>query len=126
MKPRPISPFMLGPYYRPQLTSVLSITHRLTGMFLSLVGAPVLIWWLAALSGGPEDYQSMMNSLSGVPGKILALAAVFSLSFHFFNGIRHLIWDTGRMLDIKDAYRSGWLVLAATLFTTGVLLGALL
>jgi succinate dehydrogenase / fumarate reductase cytochrome b subunit len=117
---------MLGPYYRPQLTSVLSITHRLTGIFLSLVGAPVLIWWLAALNGGPEDYQNMMNSLSGMLGKLLAVAAVFSISFHFFNGIRHLIWDTGRMLDITNAYRSGWLVLAASLISTGVLLGALL
>ena len=117
---------MLGPYYRLQLTSVLSITHRLTGVFLSLVGAPVLIWWLAALSSGPEAYQAMTTCLSGLLGKLLALACVFSLTFHFFNGIRHLLWDTGRLLDIENAYLSGWLVLAATVLSSAVILGVLL
>ena len=117
---------MLGPYYRPQLTSVLSITHRLTGIVLSLVGAPLLLWWIVATSGGAESYLAMAACLSGWTGKLLAIAITFSLSFHFFNGIRHLVWDTGRMLDIKDAYASGWLVLAGSLVSTVILLGALL
>jgi succinate dehydrogenase / fumarate reductase cytochrome b subunit len=117
---------MLGPYYRPQLTSVLSITHRLTGIVLSLVGAPLLLWWIVAVSGGAESYLAMAACLSGWTGIVLAIAVTFSLSFHFFNGIRHLVWDTGRMLDIKDAYTSGWLVLAGSLVSTAILLGALL
>ena len=117
---------MLGPYYRPQLTSVLSITHRLTGIVLSLLGAPLLLWWIVATSGGAVPYAAMTACLSGWAGKLLAIAVTFSLSFHFFNGIRHLIWDTGRMLDIKDAYTSGWLVLAGSLASTAILLGALL
>ena len=40
---------MIGPYYKPQMTSLMSITHRATGVFLSLVGAPLLLWWVAAL-----------------------------------------------------------------------------
>jgi succinate dehydrogenase / fumarate reductase cytochrome b subunit len=117
---------MLGPYYRPQLTSVLSITHRLTGVLLSLVGAPLLLWWIVAVSGGVESYQAMTDCLSGWAGKLLAVALLFSLSFHFFNGIRHLVWDTGRMLDIKAAYTSGWLVLGGSVVATVLLLGALL
>lgn len=117
---------MLGPYYRLQLTSMLSITHRATGVFLSLVGAPLLLWWLVAVSSGPQAYQAMSDSLSGVLGVLLALAGLFSLSFHFFNGIRHLVWDSGRMLDIKAAYQSGWAVLIASVLLTGVLLGVLL
>ena len=117
---------MLGPYYRPQLTSVLSITHRLTGIVLSLLGAPLMLWWILATSGGAESYEAMAGCLSGWIGTLLAGVISFSLSFHFFNGIRHLVWDTGRMLDIKDAYTSGWLVLAASLVMTAVLMGALL
>ncbi len=117
---------MIGPYYRPQLTSVLSITHRLTGVILSLVGAPLLLWWLIAAGSGAGAYQFLHSCLSGVFGVLLAIICVFSLSFHLLNGIRHLIWDTGRMLEIEDAYRSGWLVLAGSLLLTAVLLGVLL
>jgi succinate dehydrogenase / fumarate reductase cytochrome b subunit len=125
VKSRPLSPFMIGPYYRPQLTSVLSILHRATGVFLCLVGTPLVLWWLAALSAGEQAYQSAADCLSGVTGSLLAVACLFSLSFHFFNGIRHLVWDSGRWLDIKSAYLSGWLVLASSLVSTAILFGAM-
>jgi len=114
---------MIGPYYRPQLTSMLSFTHRATGVFLSLAGAPLLIWWLVAVSNGPQAYQSMVECLSGVPGSLLLIASIFSLNFHFFNGIRHLVWDTGRMLDIEDATRAGWVVLIVSILVTILVLG---
>lgn len=117
---------MLGAYYKPQLTSVLSITHRFTGIVLSLLGAPLLLWWIVATSGGAESYQAMSACLSGWIGKLVALAISFSLSFHFCNGIRHLVWDTGRMLHIKDAYTSGWLALAGSVVMTAVFMGVLL
>jgi succinate dehydrogenase / fumarate reductase, cytochrome b subunit len=116
---------MLGPYYRLQLTSVLSLTHRLTGIVLSLVGAPLLLWWIASTSRGAESYQAMAHCLSGWTGNLLSVVMAFSLSFHFFNGIRHLVWDTGKMLDLKDAYTSGWLVVACSLVATVILVGAL-
>jgi len=117
---------MIGPYYRPQLTSVLSITHRLTGVVLSLLGAPLLLWCLIAAASGTEAYQYFSSALSGFPGVLVGMVCIFSLCFHFFNGIRHLIWDTGRMLDIRAAYLSGWLVLAGGLGATAIILGALL
>lgn len=125
-KQRPLSPFMIGPYYKPQMTSLMSIAHRASGVFLSLVGAPLLLWWLIALSSGPEAYQALLGSLSGWLGKLALLACVLSLAYHLFNGIRHLVWDSGRALDIRSAYTAGWLVLAATVLLSAVLLGVLL
>ncbi|MDZ4731200.1 MAG: succinate dehydrogenase, cytochrome b556 subunit [Xanthomonadales bacterium] len=126
MKQRPLSPFMIGPYYRPQLTSMLSITHRATGVLLGLVGAPLLLLWIIAVSRGPENLNSLYALLASWPGKLLSLALLFSLCFHFCNGIRHLIWDTGRMLQIDAAYRAGYVVLATALISTLVLAGVLL
>jgi succinate dehydrogenase / fumarate reductase cytochrome b subunit len=84
------------------------------------------LWWLVALSDGPEAWAAMKSCWSGVTGLLFGVAGLFSLSFHFFNGIRHLVWDTGHGLDIKTAYLSGWLVLAGSVISTALLLGALL
>ncbi|MDH3788204.1 MAG: succinate dehydrogenase, cytochrome b556 subunit [Xanthomonadales bacterium] len=125
-KQRPLSPFMIGPYYKPQLTSLMSITHRATGVFLSVVGAPLLLWWLIAVSSGPDAYMAMQTSLGGWLGSLVIIASVFCLSFHFLNGIRHLVWDTGTALEIEKAYALGWVVLAGSLVLTILLSGALL
>ncbi len=123
---RPLSPFMIGPYYKPQLTSLMSITHRATGVFLSVVGAPLLLWWIVAVSSGPAAYDALLACMAGWIGKLGLLACLFSLNFHLLNGIRHLVWDTGRALDLKSAYTLGWLVLASTVILTAVLAGVLL
>lgn len=125
-KQRPLSPFMIGPYYKPQMTSLMSIAHRASGVFLSVVGAPLLLWWLIAVSSGPEAYQALLGCFSGWLGKLALVACVLSLAYHLFNGIRHLVWDTGRALEIRSAYTAGWLVLAATVLLSAVLLGILL
>jgi len=91
---RPLSPFMIGPYYRPQLTSVLSILHRATGVFLVL-GAVLLVAMLLAAAAGPEAFAIATRCAYSLPGKALALATVFALAYHFFNGVRHLLWDIG-------------------------------
>lgn len=122
---RPISPFMIGPYYRPQLTSILSITHRATGVFLSVVAAPLLLWWVAAVAGGPESYGTIVSFFDSWFGTLVLAACLLSLSYHLFNGIRHLVWDSGRALDLRSAYTGGWLVLIAAALLTAVLLGVL-
>ena len=76
---RPLSPFMIGPYYRPQLSSVLSITHRGTGVFLSVISTPLALWWLIALASGPERYGQMSALLSGLPGRLIVLGSIFCL-----------------------------------------------
>jgi succinate dehydrogenase / fumarate reductase cytochrome b subunit len=125
-KQRPLSPFMIGPYYKPQLTSLMSITHRASGVFLSVVGAPLLLWWMIAVSSGPEAYASLLDCLAGWVGTLAVIASIFCLSFHFLNGIRHLVWDTGRALDIRSATTGGWLVLIGTVVLSAILLGILL
>ena len=125
-KQRPVSPFMIGPYYKPQLTSIMSITHRATGVFLSVVGAPLLLWWIAAVSNGPQAYEAFLAFMGGWIGTLVLFACLFSLSFHSLNGVRHLIWDTGRALDIRSAYTLGWVVLAGAVVSTVVLMGVLL
>lgn len=121
-----MSPFMIGPYYKPQLTSLMSITHRATGVFLSVIGAPLLLWFLIAVSSGPEAYQGMLDILGTWLGKLVVAATLLCLSYHLLNGIRHLVWDSGRALDIKTAYTAGWMVLAGSVVLTAVLLGVVL
>jgi len=125
-KQRPLSPFMIGPYYKPQLTSLMSITHRASGVFLSIIGAPLLLWWLIAVSSGPQAYDVLLGFLASLIGQLLLIATIFCLCFHLINGIRHLVWDTGRALDIKTAYTAGWLVLIGTIVLSGMILGVLL
>jgi succinate dehydrogenase / fumarate reductase cytochrome b subunit len=117
---------MIGPYYKPQMTSLMSITHRASGVFLSVVGAPLLLWFLIAVSSGPEAYDAMLNFMGGWIGSVLVIATLLCLSYHLLNGIRHLVWDTGRALEIKTAYTAGWVVLAGTVVLTAILLGVLL
>jgi succinate dehydrogenase / fumarate reductase, cytochrome b subunit len=117
---------MIGPYYRPQMTSLMSIAHRASGVFLSVVGAPLLLWWIAALGSGPESYQAVTLFFSGWLGRLLLCASLLGLFYHLFNGIRHLVWDTGRALEIRSAYTAGWLVLILTVLTTAAMLGRLL
>lgn len=112
---RPLSPHLQ--IYKPQLTSVLSITHRGTGVFLT-VGAFFLTCWLLALADGPELFARLQAHLTSWYGQILVYAFVFSLYFHLCNGIRHLFWDVGLGLDIDVAYKTGYAVVAASVIFT--------
>lgn len=123
---RPVSPFMIGPHYKPQMTSLMSITHRATGVFLSIVGAPLMVWWIIATAGGSESFGVFERFIGSWFGMLVLAATVFCLCYHLLNGIRHLVWDTGRALDIKTAYTAGWLVLIGTVGLTAVLLGVLI
>ena len=122
---RPLSPFMIGPYYRPQLTSLMSIAHRASGVFLSVVGVPLLLWWIGAVAGGPQAYASFTGFAGSWPGQAVLAASAFALFYHLFNGIRHLVWDSGRALELRSAYAAGWLVLVATVVATAAVLGRL-
>lgn len=119
---RPLSPHLQ--VYRPMYTMATSITHRITGLALT-VAFLLFAWWLVALASGPESYADAAR-LIGSPLGFLVLAA-FALAFwyHFCAGIRHLIWDTGRMLEKPDARRSAVVVLVATLVLTALTLVAM-
>ena len=112
---RPLSPHLQ--IYRPQLTSVLSITHRAIGIALVL-GTLVLVYWLLAAASGAEAYGSAQQLLGSWPGRILLLGFSFALFFHLCNGIRHLFWDVGLGFELKTAYASGKAVIAVAIAMT--------
>lgn len=114
---RPLSPFMIGPYYRPQLTSMLSITHRLTGLALT-AGTVLLACWLMSAAAGAGAYAQFTAVLKSIPGQALVLLWSWALFYHLCNGIRHLVWDTGRAFDMASVYRGGYLVIAGSLLLT--------
>src|SRR3954468_15090534 len=112
---RPLSPHLQ--VYRPQLTSVLSITHRAAGVALA-GGTLLLAWWLIAAATGPEQFATVQAVIGSWIGRLLLLVGSASLFFHLANGIRHLFWDAGLGFDLTTTYRSGWLVLIATVVLT--------
>ena len=110
---RPLSPFMLGPYYKFQLTSVLSFAHRLTGLALSLGTVLIAIWVLSA-AGGPWSYSQFASIVQSIPGEVLLFGWSWALLFHLSNGIRHLVWDAGIGFEAPAYNTSGWAVVIAT------------
>lgn len=114
---RPLSPHLQ--VYKPQLTSVLSITHRATGIALS-VGIVYLVAWLSAASSSSETYAIFAWFNGSVVGRIFLFGWTLCLFFHLYNGIRHLFWDAGYGFELKTAYNSGWAVVGATLASTVV------
>ena len=120
---RPLSPHLQ--IYRPQITSVLSISHRFTGAALA-AGLLLLVYWLAALAAGEAAYAAALGVLGAWPVQVVLFLGVFAFFYHLCNGIRHLWWDTGRGFEIAQVNRSGWIVLvsavALTLLAWGLLL----
>ena len=109
MTNRPISPHLQ--VYKPQLTSVLSILHRITGVALA-VGTILLVYWLIAAASGPEAFASAEALIGSWLGRILLFGWTIALYFHLSNGIRHLFWDAGFGFELKTVYASGWTVVA--------------
>ena len=116
---RPLSPFMIGPYYRPQLTSMLSIAHRATGVLLSLA-AFVLAAWLLAVAGGSAGFDRFTALAASPVGQALLLLVLFSLVYHLLNGIRHLLWDIGWGFELPRLYATGWIVVVLSFVLTAL------
>ncbi len=114
-KERPLSPHLQ--IYKPQLTSMLSIVHRGSGVFLA-IGAPILVLWLWSLATGPEAYAQVQSCLSRWIGQLFLLGWTFSLYFHLCNGVRHLFWDIGRGFEMETLNRSGMFVVFVSLILT--------
>ena len=117
MNQRPLSPH-LG-VYKFMYTMALSIMHRITGVGAS-IGFLAFVWWLMSMASGPGAYAAAMQLLSSPVAKLLLVGFTFSFVYHFCNGIRHLVWDTGRGLERVQARRSGAAVVVATLLLTAL------
>ncbi|MGR8947354.1 MAG: succinate dehydrogenase, cytochrome b556 subunit [Gammaproteobacteria bacterium] len=112
MTSKPLSPHLQ--VYRPQITSVLSIMHRATGIFLSL-GAFVLAYWLVALASGETRFQTVTEWFTWWPIQLLLIGWVFAFYYHLCNGIRHLFWDIGKGFELATVSVTGFAVLGAAL-----------
>ena len=114
---RPLSPFMFPTWYRFQLTSALSILHRLTGIALA-VGSILLSWWLVAVASGGELFEVTHAFIRAPVGVVLLLLWSAAFFYHLCNGIRHLAWDAGYGLELRSAYRGGYIVIAVASLLT--------
>lgn len=112
---RPLSPHL--EIYRPQITSILSITHRLTGVALA-AGALLLTYWLAAGVYGPDAFARAQDFMASIPGRFLLLGWTFSLFFHMCNGVRHLFWDAGKGFELPTVRLTGAMVMIVSVVLT--------
>lgn len=113
MKPdtRPMSPHLQ--IYKLPLEGILSISHRISGVGIS-VGMLLLLYWVGAAAYGPEAYEAAMGFITSWFGYLLLLGFSVAFFFHTVSGIRHLVWDVGVGLTKEEARRSSYAVVAAT------------
>ncbi len=116
---RPLSPHLQ--IYKPQLTSVMSITHRLTGFALSLVilSSPAILYLLTI---SRESHSFIIEFFKNGFVKLLVSLALFGIIYHLCNGIRHLAWDAGYGLDLDSSYKSGYIVVITSVLITVLLI----
>ncbi len=114
---RPLSPHIS--IYRWPITMALSILHRGTGLAMA-VGLLVLTAWLMNAASGPDQYLRFQTIMGTLLGRLFLIAWSFAFFYHLSNGIRHLVWDTGRGLEKSQANRSAWFVLIAAIVLTGI------
>ena len=103
---RPLSPHLS--IWKPKITMVMSILHRITGAALYF-GTLILAWWLVAAASGATYFTMVNDLLSSIPGRLVLFGYTWVLFHHMMGGIRHLVWDTGRGLDVPSANLWGWL-----------------
>ena len=112
---RPLSPHLR--IYRPQITSITSIFTRITGNML-LVAALMVLVWFVGLAMGAQAYDTIDNVITSWFGLLVLWGSVWALWYHFLAGIRHLIWDSGRGLDLPTAQRLGWMAIIGSFVLT--------
>ena len=114
---RPLSPHLS--IYRWPVTMVTSILHRATGVAMA-VGFLVLVGWLFDAASGPEVYHKFLSVMNTTIGCVLLVGWSFAFFYHLANGIRHLVWDTGRGLEKEQATASAWFVIVASIILTAI------
>ena len=112
---RPLSPHLT--IYRPQMTSISSIFVRITGNAL-LAATLLLIAWLLAASTSAAAFEWVQCVITSWFGDLVFLLSLWALLYHMLGGLRHLIWDTGRGLELKTAERMGWMMIIGSLLLT--------
>ena len=111
----PVSPHLQ--IYRWHISSLLSITHRIVGV-VNLLALVFIFFWLLTLSFGESSYELFLLIINSFFGKFILIGFTWSMSFHIFSGIRHLVWDLGYGFEIKTANISGTIVIITSLVGT--------
>ncbi|MSP03865.1 MAG: succinate dehydrogenase, cytochrome b556 subunit [Acetobacteraceae bacterium] len=108
---RPLSPHLQ--VYKPQITTVLSILHRISGVALA-AGTLFLVCWLAAGASGPAWFETVQGFAGTILGQLLLFGWTVALFYHLFSGLRHLAWDMGLGFEKAQYTASGWAVVITT------------
>lgn len=108
---RPLSPHLQ--VYKPQITTVLSILHRISGVALA-AGTLLLVCWLVSGASGPQAFAGIQGFIASFLGRLLLFGWTVALFYHLFSGIRHLAWDAGKGFEKAQYTASGWAVVIAT------------
>lgn len=114
---RPLSPFMLGQYYRFQMTSVSSLLTRITGN--ALIGSAILlVIWLIGAASGPEAFARVDGFMTSWFGDLLFTLSLLGIWYHYLAGLRHFIFDAARGMDIETAEKLGWACIIGSVVLT--------
>ena len=111
----PLSPHLQ--IYRWHISSLLSITHRISGV-INLFALILIFFWLIVLSSGESNYELFLLIINSFFGKFILIGFTWSMSFHILSGIRHVAWDLGYGFEIKTANISGIIVIICSLVLT--------
>ena len=111
----PLSPHLQ--IYRWHISSLLSITHRISGV-INLLALILIFFWLLFLSLGESNYELFLILINSFFGKFILIGFTWSMSFHLLSGIRHLVWDLGYGFEVKTANISGAIVIVSSLLLT--------
>ena len=114
-KNNPLSPHLQ--IYKWQISSLLSITHRIVGV-INIVAISVICFWSLFLLLGAENYEVINNFFNSFFGKFIAVGLCWTFSFHILNELRHLFWDMGYGFDLKISRITGVLALIGSFVLT--------
>ena len=114
---RPLSPHLT--IYRPQMTSISSIFVRITGNAL-LAATLLMVWWFLAAATSLGAFELASSVITSWFGNVVMILSLWALWYHTLGGLRHLIWDTGRGLELRAAERMGWMIIIGSLVLTAL------
>ena len=122
---RPLSPFMIGPYYRPQMTSISSIMIRITGLAL-IVGVVLIAAWILSAAVSERAFDRVNWLVTSWLGWLVWIGSAWAVWFHLLGGVRHFIFDAGKAMDVPTAEKLGWaMFIGATVLTVVTIIVAL-
>ena len=111
----PLSPHLQ--IYKPQITSLLSISHRISGVALNFV-LVILVLGLLCITLGESYFELLISLINSFPIKIIIFLAILGFSYHFLNGIRHIIWDFGFLLGNRSSAIFGYFIIATSIISS--------